>query len=84
MKKIYCIEIWRKDSDGCPKEYFRDGSFWGTLETSWKVGCFDFVQEFDSEEEFTKEILNIINNCGIIGKAWIKEVDDNYNPSIKL
>lgn len=84
MKKIYCIETWWKDMDSYPKEYFRDGSFWGIAETPWKLGCFDFIQEFDSEEEFKEEILHIINSSGIIGKVWIKEVDDNYKPSIKL
>jgi hypothetical protein len=33
MKKIYCIETWWKEYDGYPKEYFRDGSFWGMTET---------------------------------------------------
>jgi len=84
MKKIYCIETWWKEYDGYPKEYFRDGSFWGMTETPWKLGCFDFIQEFESEDEFKDEILKIINNGGIIGKVFIKEEPDDYEPSIKL
>ena len=84
MKKIYCIEKWWKENDGYPKEYFRDGSFWAMTETPWKLGCFDFVEEYDDEEKFKNDILNIINRGGIIGKVWIKEEHDNYITSIKL
>lgn len=74
MKKIYCIEQWLKSDD----EHFRDGSFWGIMEESWKRGTFAVVHEFDNEEDFKNEILNIINNCGIIGKVYIKEKSNNY------
>lgn len=74
MKKIYCIEQWLKSDD----EDFRDGSFWGIMEESWKRGTFAVVHEFDNEEDFKNEILNIINNCGIIGKVYIKEKPNNY------
>ena len=85
MKKIYCIEEWWHESpDGTPLESFRDGSFWGCVETPWKIGCFDFIQEFDDEEKFKEELLNIINNGGIIGKVFIKEKPDNYNIAIRL
>ena len=84
MKKIYCIEEWSRENNGVPKEYFRDGTFWGCVESPWKIGCFDFVQEFDDEEEFKNELLSIINQGGIVGKVFIKEVDDAYEPSIKL
>ena len=79
MKKIYCIETWWKeiDPEGYPKEYFRDGSFWAMTETPWKLGCFDFIEEFDNEDTFKDELLRIINSGGIIGKAWIKEESDN-------
>ena len=43
-----------------------------------------FIEEFDNEEVFKKEILRIINNGGIIGKVWIKEEPDDYEPLIKL
>lgn len=84
MKKIYCIEEWSRENNGVSKECFRDGTFWGCVESPWKIGCFDFVQEFDDEEEFKNELLSIINQGGIVGKVFIKEVDDAYEPSIKL
>ena len=45
MKKIYCIETWWREQNrlGYPKESFRDGSFWGCMETPWKIGCWDFI-----------------------------------------
>ena len=78
MKKIYCIEQWCKSND----EHFRDGSFWGIMEEPWKRGTFEVVHEFDNEEDFKNEIINIINSCGIIGKVYIKEMPDNYTPLI--
>ena len=84
MKKIYCIEKWWKENDGYPKEYFRDGSFWAMTETPWKLGCWDFVEEYEDEEKFKEDLLSIINEGGIIGKVWIKEENDNYKTSIKL
>lgn len=84
MKKIYCIEEWCKFEDG-PREIFRDGSLWGWChETPWKIGCDDILHEFDSEKEFTKKLLNIINNGGIIGKVYIKEMPEDYNTSLKI
>ena len=41
-------------------------------------------KEYDDEERFKNDILNIINRGAIIGKVWIKEEPDNYNISIKL
>ena len=49
-----------------------------------KLGCFDFIEEFDNEDVFKDELLRIINSGGIIGKAWIKEEPDNYNAVIRL
>lgn len=68
MKK-YCIEYWYFD----PNDRFRDGSFWGTIETPWKIGMTDIVEEYDNEEEFKQRLLDIINECGIIGKVQIRE-----------
>ena len=79
MKKIYCIEEWLKEN-----ESIYDGSFWGCIETPWKLGCFDFIQEFDDEEKFKEELLNIINVGGIIGKVFIKEENEDYNTANKL
>ena len=76
MKKIYCVEQWCKSND----EYFRVGTFLGIMEEPWKRGTFEVVHEFDNEEDFKNEIINIINNCGIIGKVYIKEMSDNYRP----
>lgn len=45
-------------------------------------GAFEVVHEFDNEEDFKNEIINIINSCGIIGKVYIKEMPDNYTPLI--
>lgn len=75
MKKIYCIEEWLADD-----ERVRDGSFWGCLESPWKIGLTDRVQEFDDEEEFKDYLMNIINSCGIVGRVFTKEVPDDYKP----
>ena len=85
-KQIYCIETWWHEQNhlGYPKESFRDGSFWGCMETPWKIGCWDFIQEFEDEEQFKKELLNIINGGGIIGKVFIEEKPDDYKTAIKL
>ena len=47
------------------------------MEAPWKLSAFEVVHEFDNEEDFKNEIINIINNCGIIGKIYIKEIPDN-------
>ena len=52
--------------------------FWNCIEEPWKVGCWDFVEEYDDEERFKNDILNTISRGGIISKVWIKEVSDNY------
>lgn len=70
MKKVYCIEFWYDDQF----ESFRDGSFWGCIKTPWKFGLTDIIEEYDTEDEFKDRILEIINNCGVIGKAFIKEI----------
>ena len=86
MKKIYCIEEWWHEPNrlGYPKESFRDGSFWGCMETPWKIGCYDFIQEFDDEEQFKEELIKIIDSGGIIGKVFIEEKPDNYSVAIRL
>jgi hypothetical protein len=80
MKKIYCIEQWWK-SDG---DHFKDGTFWGIMEDPWKIGAFDVVHEFDNEEDFKNELLKIINNGGIIGKVYIKEMSADYETTLHL
>ena len=64
----YCIEYWYYDEH----ERFRDGSFWGCLETPWKIGMTDIIEEYDNEDEFKERLLEIINDSGIIGKVFIK------------
>lgn len=80
MKKIYCVEQWWKPND----EHFRDGTFWGIMEDPWKLGAFDVVHEFDNEEDFKNEIINIINSGGIIGKVYIKKMSNDYKVSLKI
>ena len=46
------------------------------MEKIVKYVAFDGM-EFDNEEDFKNEIINIINSCGIIGKVYIKEIPDN-------
>lgn len=76
MKKIYCIEEWVLED-----EKVRDGGFWGNLECPWKIGMTDTIQEFDDEEEFTNYLKSIIEDSGIVGRVFIKEVPDDYNPN---
>ena len=78
MKKIYCVEEWWLEN-----EPVRD-LFWANIEEPWKLGRFSFVNEFDDEEKFKEHILNVVNDCGVVGKIWIKEEDDNYEPLMKL
>ena len=78
MKKIYCVEEWWLEN-----EPVRD-SFWSIIEEPWKLGRFSFVNEFDDEEKFKEHILSVINTCGVVGKIWIKEVNDDYEPALKL
>lgn len=80
MKKIYCIEQWWKSGD----DHLKDGTFWGIMEDPWKIGAFDVVHEFDNEEDFKNELLKIINNDGTIGKVYIKEMPDDYEPTLHL
>lgn len=78
MKLIYCIEEWIRE-----RENTRDGGLIGCVEVPWKVGCFSFVNEYTSEDMFKKELYNIINRGGIIGKVFIKEVADEEFEKIK-
>ena len=82
MKKIYCIEKqWVEDLD-IHNKFNNNCEFWNCIEELWKVGCWDFVEEYDDEERFKNDILNTINRGCIISKVWIKEVSDNYKTSI--
>lgn len=79
--KIYCIEKqWVEDPD-IHNKFNNNCEFWNCIEEPWKVGCWDFVEEYDDEERFKNDILNTINRGGIISKVWIKEVSDNYKTS---
>lgn len=80
MKTVYCIEQWWKEDD----YHFRDGSFWGIDVDLWKIGCYPVLLEFDEEEDFKEHLLSIINQSGIIGKVYYKEMPDDYEPSTKL
>ena len=73
MKKVFCIEEWLKDD-----ERVRDGGFWGSLEQPWKLGLTSYVQEFDEEDEFKDYLISIINDGGVIGRVFTKEVSDEY------
>lgn len=79
MKKIYCIEQW-KDFEGKSV----DGGFWETVEEPWKCGLMSYVEEYDDEEEFKKVLMATLDSGGVIGKVFIKEESDDYNPCIKL
>lgn len=78
MKLIYCIEEWIRE-----RENTRDGGLIGCVEAPWKVGCFSFVNEYTSEAMFKKELYNIIDRGGTIGKVFIKEVSDEEFEKIK-
>ncbi len=83
MKVIYCIEQWLKEywEDCGIWERSRDGSLWGCLEQPWKIGCYDIINEYESESLFKKDLYNIINHGGIISKVYMKLVDNNYKSS---
>ena len=72
MKKVFCSEEWLKDD-----ERVRNGGFWGSLEQPWKAGLTSYVQEFDEEDEFKDYLMSIINDGGIIGRVFAKEVSDD-------
>ncbi len=78
MKLIYCIEEWIPELENT-----RDGGLIGCVEALWKVGCFSFVNEYTSETMFKKELYNIIDRGGTIGKVFIKEVSDKEFEKIK-
>ena len=73
MKKVFCIEEWLKDD-----ERVRNGGFWGSLEQPWKLGMTSYVQEFDNEDDFKDYLMSIINDGGVIGRVFMKEVSDDY------
>jgi len=86
MKKIYCIEEWIKENDGTPCNWVNidDASFWSTLENPWKLGASPIVEEYDDEEKFKTDLLNLMNSNCVIGRVFIKEVPNDYSVSIKL
>lgn len=84
MKNIYCIEKWSIEDQDIHRKYNNECEFWNCIEEPWKIGCWSFIEEYDNEEEFKTDLMNIINHGGIVGKVFIKEVDDAYEPSIKL
>ena len=73
MKKVFCIEEWLKED-----ERVRNGGFWGSLEQPWKLGLTSYIQEFDEEDEFKDYLMSIINDGGVIGRVFTKEVPDDY------
>lgn len=77
MKKIYCIERWMNEN-----EPVRDGWFGGN--EWWKINKFSFVQEFEDEEEFKNELVKLIDQGDIVSNVFIKEVEDGYEPLIRL
>ena len=85
MKKIYCIEEWIKENDGTPCNWTNidDASFWSTLECPWKLNASPIVQEYDDEEEFKTDLLNLMNNNCVIGRVFIREVSDDYSTKVK-
>jgi len=84
MKKIYCIEEWWLEDRDIHNKFNNNCEFWNCIEEPWKIGCWDFIEEFDDEEKFKNHLLNTINRGGIIGKVWIKEENDDYKTSIKI
>ena len=49
MKKIYCIEKqWVEDLD-IHNKFNNNCEFWNCIEEPWKVGCWDFVEEYEDE-----------------------------------
>ena len=73
MKKVFCIEEWLNDD-----ERVRNGGFWGSLEQPWKAGLTSYVREFDNEDDFKDYLMSIINDGGVIGRVFTKEVSDDY------
>lgn len=84
MKKIYCIEKWWLEDKEIHNKFNNNCEFWNCIEEPWKIGCWNFVEEYDSEEKFKDDILNIIESGGIVGRVFIKEVADDYHPAIQL
>ena len=84
MKKIYCIEKWCIEDQDIHDKFNNNCEFWNCVEEPWKIGCWNFVEEYDDEEKFKNDILNTINTGGIIGKVFIEEKPDNYNVAIRL
>lgn len=84
MKKIYCIEKWCIEAQDIHDKFNNNCEFWNCVEEPWKIGCWNFVEEYDDEEKFKNDILNTINTGGIISKVFIEEKPDNYNVAIRL
>ena len=84
MKKIYCIEKWCIEDQDIHDKFNNNCEFWNCVEEPWKIGCWNFVEEYDDEEKFKNDILNTINTVVIISKVFIEEKPDNYNIAIRL
>lgn len=86
MNKIYCIEEWIKENDSTPCNWANidDASFWSTLENPWKLGASPIVEEYDDEEKFKTDLLNLMNSNCVIGRVFIKEVSDDYSTKTEL
>lgn len=84
MKKIYCIEKWCIEDQDIHDKFNNNCEFWNCVEEPWKIGCWNFVEEYDDEEKFKNDILNTLNTGGIISKVFIEENPDNYNVAIRL
>ena len=77
MKKIYCVEEWMNEGEET-RGWFLDPF------RTWSIGKFSFVTEYEDEEEFKKSIVNRIDNCIPITDIFIKEVEDDYEPLIRM
>ena len=57
MKKIYCIEKWCIEAQDIHDKFNNNCEFWNCVEEPWKIGCWNFVEEYDDEEKFKNDIL---------------------------
>ena len=57
MKKIYCIEKWCVEDQDIHDKFNNNCEFLNCVEEPWKIGCWNFVEEYDDEEKFKNDIL---------------------------
>ena len=84
MKKIYCVEKWWLEDKELYNKYNNNCEFWNCIEEPWKIGRWSFVEEYDDEETFKNDLLNLLNRDCVISKVYIKYVPDDYKPAIRL